>query len=122
MMKKNPKQPDIRQKGFELAKSIYEATNSDPYKEMKGLVSQIRNTAISIPSNIVDGTSCKTKKNAAPYFVVARGFLDRLDNHIELSYSLGMIDDPNYQNIQAQINSINSLLSGFIRPKKSKGG
>ncbi len=82
-MEKSPKQLEARQKGFDLVKSIYEVTDRFPSKEKNKLISQMRSAAISIPSNIAEGTARKIKKDARQYFVVARGFLDQLDSHID---------------------------------------
>jgi four helix bundle protein len=114
-MKKSRKQQDIQKKGYSLAKSVFEVTNSFESEEMKGLVSQMRNAAIAIPSNIANSTTQKTKKKATPYLIVARGFLNKLDNHIEHSRALGMINTRYYKNIEIQIQSINSLLTGLLR-------
>jgi four helix bundle protein len=119
-MKKSYEQLEARQKGLTLAKSVYEVTINYPSDQKNGLVSQMRSAALSIPSIIAEGAEKQTDKDAKKYFVVARGYLSQLDTHFVHSRSLGMIDGPNYQNIQTQIETINSLLSGLIHPRRAK--
>lgn len=52
----------IWQNGFEIVKVVYAITKQIPKEELYGLVSQMRRSAISIPSNIAEGRGRKTKK------------------------------------------------------------
>jgi four helix bundle protein len=119
-MEKSHKKLDVWLKSFELTKSIYEVTKKFPSEEKYGLVSQMRRAAISIPSNIAEGSARQTNKDAMHFFIVARGSLSELDTQIELSHSLEMMDTTDYQLLTVQINSVDSLLSGFIRYRKSR--
>ncbi|MCX6121288.1 MAG: four helix bundle protein [Ignavibacteriales bacterium] len=119
-MEKSHKKLDVWLKSFELTKSIYAVTKKFPSEEKYGLVSQMRRAAVSIPSNIAEGSARQTKKDALYLFVVARGSLSELDTQIELSRSLEMINDADYQLLTNQINSVDSLLSGFIRYRRSR--
>ena len=119
-MDKSHKRLDVWIKSFELAKMIYEVTKKFPSEEKYGLVSQMRRAVVSIPSNIAEGSARQTKKDALYLFVVARGSSSELDTQIEISRSIDMIDDTDYQLLTTQINSVDSLLSGFIRYRKSR--
>lgn len=46
----------IWQEGRKLVKAIYELSANFPKEEMYGLTSQVRRAAISVPSNIAEGT------------------------------------------------------------------
>ena len=46
---------DIWKKGIDVVKDIYKLTEEFPKQEMYGLVSQMRRSAISIPSNVAEG-------------------------------------------------------------------
>jgi four helix bundle protein len=87
---------------------------------MKGLASQMRNMAIFIPSNIAEARTRKPRKKALQYFVVARGFLNKLDTHVECSHALGFIDTNNYRYLETQIQSIDSLLARLVQSRKTK--
>ncbi|MGD0590202.1 MAG: four helix bundle protein [Bacteroidota bacterium] len=119
-MEKSHKRLDVWLKSFELTKSIYEVTKKFPSEEKYGLISQMRRAVVSIPSNIAEGAAKQTNKDAIQFFVVARGSLSELDTQIELSRSLDMMNNADYQLLTEQINSFDSLLSGFIRYRRSR--
>lgn len=121
-MEKSHKRLDVWQKSFELVKLIYEVTKKFPSEEKYGLVSQMRRSAISVPSNIAKGAARQTNKDSLQFFIVARSSLSELDTQIELSYSLKMINSADYQLLAKQINVVDSLLSGFIRYRRARKG
>jgi four helix bundle protein len=49
------KELDVWKTSVELVKTIYEMTAKYPRTELFGLISQIRRSAVSIPSNIAEG-------------------------------------------------------------------
>ena len=119
-MEKSHKRLDVWQKSIALAKSIYEVTGIYPPEEKYGLVSQMRRAAVSIPSNIAEGAARQTNKDTLQFFIIARSSLSELDTQIELSCSFGIIDSNNYQNLQNQLDTVDSLLSGLIRYRRLK--
>ncbi len=46
---------DIWKAGIRLVKNIYQLTGKLPNHELYGLVSQMRRSAVSIPSNVAEG-------------------------------------------------------------------
>ena len=54
-MLKNYKELTVWQKSYKLCLHIYKVTKRFPKDEMYGLTSQIRRSAVSIPSNIAEG-------------------------------------------------------------------
>ena len=63
----------IWQKGIEITKRIYELSKQLPRNEEYGLVSQIKRSAVSIPSNIAEGASRKSNKDFARFLEIAIG-------------------------------------------------
>jgi four helix bundle protein len=51
----------VWQKAHEFVLSIYGCSESFPKNELYGLTSQVRRSAISVPSNIAEGSKKKTK-------------------------------------------------------------
>jgi len=60
---KSYKELIVWQKSILLVKEIYLFTNSFPEEEKYGLVSQMRRSAVSVPSNIAEGWGRMSKKN-----------------------------------------------------------
>jgi four helix bundle protein len=64
---KNFKQLKIWQKGFEIATKMYELITHFPKDERFGLSSQLTRAAISIPSNIAEGSSRSSENDYCLY-------------------------------------------------------
>ncbi len=64
----NPKITSFRdlviwQKGIEIAKMVYQLTKLLPKDELFGLISQMRRSAVSVPSNIAEGRGRSSRKD-----------------------------------------------------------
>lgn len=71
--KHNFRKLTIWKEGIELVKETYSATKKFPKSEIYSLTSQIQRSAISIPSNIAEGTSKSTNKHFLQYLETALG-------------------------------------------------
>ena len=58
---KTHKDLDVWKKSIELVTAIYKITKTFPEEEKFGLVSQIRRSAVSVPSNIAEGAARNSK-------------------------------------------------------------
>ena len=58
----------VWQRAHSLVLKIYEVTNSFPKEEICGLTSQIRRSAVSVPSNIVEGKAVAQEKTLVDFF------------------------------------------------------
>jgi four helix bundle protein len=77
------------QVGFDLARRTYRLTDSFPRNEVFGLVSQLRRSAVSIPSNLAEGAARSTKRDFAQFVTIARGSLNELETQYLLAKDLG---------------------------------
>jgi len=59
-MRKHYRELKVWQKAYDLCLDIYKVTKDFPKEERYGLTSQIRRSAVSIPSNIAEGYGRKT--------------------------------------------------------------
>ena len=59
-------------KSIKFVTKIYKETNSFPNSELYGLTSQLRRTAVSIPSNIAEGAARNIDKEYVRFFFNAR--------------------------------------------------
>jgi len=103
---------------IDLVKSIYELTKNFPKEEEFGLKSQIRRAAVSVPSNIAEGLTRRTKPDKLHFLNLADASLSEIDTQIEIALSLRYIDNSSYKEIQEKIISIQKLLGGLIRKLK----
>ena len=83
------------QKSMDLAVLVYELTDKFPKEELYGLTSQLKRAAISIPSNIAEGSRRGTKKDFRNFLFNSFGSGAELETQIKLAKRLkyGIRDD-----------------------------
>jgi len=77
--------------GIELVKRIYVLTSSFPKEEIYMLISQIRYSAIPIPSNIAEGAARNSKKEFIQFLCIALGFVVESETQLIISKELSYI-------------------------------
>ena len=82
----NFKELKIWQKGRELVSEIYTLTKSLPKDEQYGLISQMRRAAISIPSNIAEGSGKGSDKEFCRFLDITNGSACELETQIYLAF------------------------------------
>ena len=112
------KQLKVWQKGIDLVIKVYKITESFPKSEMYGLFSQLRRCAVSIPSNIAEGSSRNNPKEFTQFLYIAQGSLSELDTQLILAQLLGYIQD--FNDIEELIRQIRSMLTGLIKAQKTQ--
>ena len=102
-----------------LTKEIYIVTNSFPNEEKFGLVSQMRRAAISVSSNIAEGSSRNSEKDQAHFYTTAYSSLVELLNQLILSFDLEFLQKDKYAELRASIelisNQLNNLRKSTLR-------
>ena len=110
----------VWQKGIELVDDIYKITNRFPKEELYCLTSQIRRSAISIPTNIAEGWGRGTTKNYIQFLEISRGSLFELNTLIIISYNLKYINKDICVEIENQLNETGRMLNALITKLESK--
>ncbi len=83
----------VWQEGMQLAKMVYQHTNTFPKQEIYGLVSQLRRCSVSIPSNIAEGHARTSTLDYLRHISIAMGSLAELETQVILSQELGYVDE-----------------------------
>jgi four helix bundle protein len=91
-----------------------------PKEEKFGLVSQIRRAAISISSNIAEGSSRRGNKDKSRFYEIAYGSLIEVLNQLILSNDLEYISEKELSDIRPQIVEIGKLLSGLYKSSRNR--
>lgn len=120
-MEKSHKKLRVWHEAMELTKVVYKITSELPANEKYGLVLQMRRAAISIPSNIAEGSARQGNKESIQFFTIARGSLSELDTQTDLCKGLGLLQSSNISVLTSHIETVDALLSGLIRYKRKKG-
>lgn len=111
---------DVWKMSMEFVREIYQVTESFPKSEVYGLTSQMRRSAISIPSNLAEGAARKGTKEFSQFLNIAQGSISELDTQIELSLMLSYIDKRIYEDLMEKLNAISKMLFGLSRSLSKK--
>jgi four helix bundle protein len=103
----------VWQRSMRFVEAIYSATRQFPKEELFGLASQMRRSAVSVPSNIAEGRGRDSEKSFAHFLNQARGSLCELETQIELARNLGMIPAKGAEQLLAESTEIERMLHGL---------
>ena len=96
-----------------LVKSIYLISKKFPNEEKFGLTSQMKRSAVSIASNIAEGTSRQTKKDKAHFTTIAYSSTMELLNQLIIAKELEYIDETKCIEIRLIINKVANMLNAL---------
>jgi len=106
----------VWQKSVELVEEIYRLTQNFPTEEKFGLVSQMRRSAVSIPSNISEGYGRRSDGEFLQFLGMSRGSLCELETQIIIAQKLGFLK--NNQDLLEKISEIHKMIHAFSRKIK----
>ncbi len=86
-----------------------------PKEELYGLSSQIKRSAVSIPSNIAEGCGRHSNQQLIYYLQVAKGSCYELETQIIISIELSFIKESPGEKLLVQIEQIAKMINGLIR-------
>ncbi len=104
----------VWQKSMGLTVLIYELTEKFPKSEIYGLTSQMRRCAISIPSNIAEGSRRSTKKDYSHFMSIAFGSGSELETQVEIAKRLFFSKDPDFIKIDSLLDEVMRILNKMI--------
>lgn len=110
----------IWQKAHQLTLEIYKTTIKFPKHELYAITSQLRRAVSSVPANIVEGYSRRSKKEFIQFLYQARGSLDETIYFIILSKDLNYISDKEFAELIKLASELMKMLNSFITKTKSK--
>ena len=106
---------DVWKRGIKFVTDVYEITKSFHKEEQFGLTSQIRRSAVSIPSNIAEGAARRSKNEFRHFLYIALGSAAELETQLIISGNLGLILLPRQTELIEELNSISKMLQGLIK-------
>ena len=108
-------------KSHQLTLDIYKSMLLFPKEEIFGLISQMKRSSSSIPTNIAEGCGRSTDKDFCRFLYIAFGSANELEYQIILSIDLKFITPEYGQNLLVQIEEVKKMLNGLISKLNSKG-
>jgi len=103
----------VWQKSKDLSINIYEVTAKFPNEEKFGLVSQLRRCAVSVASNLAEGSGRHSNKDKARFSEIAFGSLLELLNQLIISNDLYFVTDQDYKTLRNQIEEISRMINAL---------
>ena len=98
-----------------LVKEVYDITGPFPSDEKYGLISQLRRCAVSIPTNISEGTGRNTDKDFAHFLSISLGSAYELETLLILSSDVQLISNDQLANLSLKIAEIQKMTFGLIK-------
>lgn len=108
----NFKELSVWQKSIDFVTEIYRVSEAFPKGEIYGLTSQIRRASISIPSNIAEGNSRRSKPDYLQFLKIARGSCAELETQLIISKNLNFLTEAEYIKLNSDIIEISKMLNG----------
>ena len=97
-----------------LALLVYKATKEFPKSEIRGLTSQMRRAAISVPANIVEGSARRNGNEYLQFLYIAMSSLSELNYYVKFTKELGYLDANRYEELWAKAQESWRTLQGLI--------
>lgn len=105
----------IWQKGILLVKVVYNNIEGFPKDEVFGLTSQIKRSAVSIPSNIAEGWGRGSILSYLHFLKIARGSLFELETQLIIANELSFISELKFNELTQIITEESKMLNAFIK-------
>lgn len=112
---------DVWKAAIDLTTEIYRITEGFPRHEIYGLTSQMRRSAVSIPSNIAEGSARATKRDFANFISIAKGSNAELQTQLLIALRLGYISQEPFDvadALSARVAQMLARLSAFLRSEQ----
>ncbi len=111
---------EIYNLSYDFVLEIYKITNGFPEIENGNLISQMRRAAVSIPVNIVEGTTRHSEKVFLSFLTYSYGSAKELDVLLSLSKDLGYINQKQYDKIFNKLDELMAKLFKFMNNIEKK--
>ena len=116
---------EVWQKAVAYADRVYEVTREFPSNERFGLTSQMRRAAVSISSNIAEGSGRSSDKDFAHFVEIAYGSLMEVTSQTQVAVRQSFIQPQTrnemYERAEELARMLSGLRSSLLRAQSSSG-
>jgi four helix bundle protein len=116
---KSYKDLQVWQKAVKLADGVYDAIEHFPRHELFGLANQLRRAAVSVASNIAEG-SVRSTKEFQHFLSISRGSLAEIETQLLIGMNRGFISAGTYENLVQECDSLSRMLMSLLRSLNDK--
>ncbi len=104
---------DVWQKAIDFADLIYNKTRAFPSDERFGLTNQLRRAAVSISSNITEGSSRSSKSDFARFVEIATGSVFEVVSQAFIAQRQSFLSEDQFRKIYTDAEELSRMLSGL---------
>ncbi len=106
---------DAWRKAIEFADAVYAATTVFPSEERFGLTNQMRRAAVSVSSNLAEGSSRSSRKDFARFVEIATGSLFEIISQSYLARRRNYLSKSDFDLLYVRAEELGKMLSGLHR-------
>jgi len=111
---RNFKQLLIWQKGFQIAVKSFQLTSSFPKEEKFGLTTQLTRAAVSIPSNIAEGSSRTSSKDYNRFLEISLGSSFEMETQLMIAEAVNFGEKEKRDELLKEIDEEQKMLMSFM--------
>ena len=104
----------VWQKSMDLVVVVYQLTDEFPRSELYGLISQMRSSSVSIPSNIAEGSRRGSRKDFRHFTLNAFGSGAELETQIKISKRLPFGQKLDFSRADSLLDEVMRMLNKMI--------
>ncbi|HXS76543.1 MAG TPA: four helix bundle protein [Terracidiphilus sp.] len=108
----------VWQRSMQLTVAVYKLTQEFPREELYGLTSQIRRSAVSLPSNIAEGHGRLNTAEFRQFLGIARGSNCELQTQLEIARALGYGNPKLVNEAESLSNEVGKMIYSILASAK----
>ena len=112
----------VWRKAHALSLNAHRAATAIRGSDYASFRSQIIRSAMSIPTNIVEGREQKTEAAFGRFLRIALGSSSELEYHLRAAMDIGALSVKDHESLAAQVVEVKMMLHGLIRRLESDPG
>ncbi len=112
----------VWQRAMQMTVAVYRLTQDFPREEQFGLTSQIRRSAVSIPSNIAEGQGRSSVGEFRQFLGMARGSNCEVQTQLEIARTLKFGHPSLIDEAESLSNEVRKMLFGLMDSIKTQAG
>jgi four helix bundle protein len=105
----------VWQKAHRFVVDVYKNSRDFPADERFGLMSHLRKSATSVPSNIAEGCGREGERELARFLSIAAGSASESEYQLLLARDLGYLQPDVHRQLDDQANEVKRMLNSFIK-------
>jgi len=111
---------DVWQKAIDFADLVYNSTRNFPSEERFGLTNQMRRAAVSISSNIAEGTSRMSQTDFKRFVEIATRSVFEVISQAFIGRRQGFLADEAFAKLYSSAEEVGRMLSGLRKSLSAK--